>query len=98
MRHLIRLFQRRPLFAGFLTITLALGLGASTAMFSVLDGVLLRPLPYPAADRLLTIWQMYPNWRDRIGSAVGWDRVPLSWEDYQTLKKQSRTIEVLGVY
>jgi predicted permease len=98
MRHLVRLFQRRPLFAGFLTVTLALGLGASTAMFSVLDGVLLRPLPYPAADRLLTIWQIYPNRRDRTESAVGWDRIPLSWDDYQTLKEQSRTIEVLGVY
>ena len=92
MRHLVRLFQRRPLFAGFLTITLALGLGAATAMFSVLDGVLLRPLPYPAADRLLTVWQMYPNWRDRA-SSIGWDAPSILgalWASVERYQKRSR--------
>ncbi len=57
----IRSLRRRPGFAGASIATLALGIGASTAIFSVAYGIALRPLPYPAADRLIRIYEAKPS-------------------------------------
>jgi len=56
VRYGARQLRRRPAFALIATLTLALGLGASTTIFSVVNPVLLQPLPYPAAGRLMAIW------------------------------------------
>jgi hypothetical protein len=56
VRHAARALARTPVFALTAILTIALGIGASTAIFSVMNGVLLRPLPYRDADRLVTIW------------------------------------------
>jgi putative ABC transport system permease protein len=76
----LRSLLRNPAFALAAVLTLALGVGATTAIFSVVNGVLLRPLPYPVAERLYVVWNnnvregierditSYPNfldWRDR---------------------------------
>lgn len=53
LKHAARALRKNPVFAAAMVVTLALGVGASTAMFSVADAVLLRPLPYPDADRLV---------------------------------------------
>jgi hypothetical protein len=55
IRHAIRTLVKRPTFTAIAVITLALGIGASTAIFSVVDGVLLRPLPYPDAERIVQL-------------------------------------------
>ena len=55
LRHAVRALRRAPLFTLAATLTLALGIGATTAVFSLINGLLLRPLPVPAADRLATI-------------------------------------------
>jgi len=55
MRNLLR----QPAFAVVVVITLALGIGASTAIFSVVNAVLLRPLPFPNSDRLQVVWGNY---------------------------------------
>ncbi len=62
LRHAVRQFVKRPAFAAVVVLTLAVGIGAATAMFSVLDGVLLRPLPYPDPDRLVRVFEIVPQY------------------------------------
>ena len=77
LRYGLRTLRGNPVFAFVAIFTLALGIGGSTSIFSVVDGIMLRPLPYPEADRLVTIWADYsrrggpvrewlgyPNFRD----------------------------------
>src|SRR3954468_24084679 len=65
LRHALRVLLRRPAFALVAVLTLALGIGANTAIFSVVNGVLLRPLPYPDADRIVRLSE-----RTKSGAAI----------------------------
>ncbi|MGH7445106.1 MAG: ABC transporter permease [Longimicrobiales bacterium] len=89
-RQLIRRFGRAPLFTAICASTLALGIGAATAMYAVVDAVLLEPLPYPAHDRLVDISY----------SAPGLDVTDVSQSPalHYATKSASRTIEALGMY
>lgn len=81
LRHALRVLRRAPGFTAVAVLTLALGIGSATAVFSVLDGVLLRPLPYPDADRLFVLYEAnraegerppsYPGFQDWRAAAKG---------------------------
>ena len=62
LRFAVRTLAKRPGFTGTAVLTLGIGVGATTAIFSVVNGVLLRPLPYPDAERLVNVWQVNHDW------------------------------------
>ncbi len=81
---------RNPIFTLIAVVTLALGIGANTAIFSVVDAVLLRPLPYPGAERLVFLWSgTASDGVTRSGSAL---------PDYHAWRDQNKTFEGLGAF
>jgi len=88
---------RRRLSVTVLAIAMiALGIGAVTAMFSVVDGVLLRALPYPAPGRIVTIWQTFPHWRGHPELGAQWNRISLSYQEYTRVAALDRAFERIG--
>ena len=61
VRYAFRQFRLSPVFTAAAVLTLALGIGANSAIFSVIDAVLLKPLPYPAGDRLMALFEINPR-------------------------------------
>jgi putative ABC transport system permease protein len=61
LRYALRVLRRRPWVTTTVLVTLALGIGVNTAIFSFVDAILLKPLPYPHADRIVGIWERRPT-------------------------------------
>src|SRR6187401_1438757 len=76
---------KQPRFTIVAALTLALGIGSVTAIFSVVNGILLTPLPYPNADRLVNIWSHAPG--------IGLQQFPLSPDLYFFFKRESHSFE-----
>jgi len=69
LRYALRQLARSPSFTAVVVLTLALGIGANTAIFSALDAIVLRPLPFADADRIVTLWQQNRSSGDRVTSS-----------------------------
>jgi putative ABC transport system permease protein len=98
LRFALRRWTKRRTFASTAILTLALGIGAATAIFSVVNGVLLKPLPWKTPDRLVAVWVARPEWRTHAALAAHWDRGVLSWPMFQGLQEKRRALETVGTY
>ena len=85
----LRMLRRTPGFTAVAVATLALGIGANSAIFSVVNGVLLQPLPYRAADRLHRVRMLYPD---------GTSYTALSAPDFTSVRQDNRVFEQLEAY
>ena len=86
LRYAFRTLIKQPGFTLIAIVTLALGIGANTAIFSVVNAVLLRPLPFRESDRLVMLWH-------QGAAAAGGDRTPLAVADLLDLRAQSHSFE-----
>ena len=92
LRYAFRGLVRRPAFGLIAIATLALGIGANAAIFSVFDAVLLRPLPYPDPDRIVMPWEYSAEVHQRLG----FDRLPASPADFTDYLRRNRTFDAIA--
>ena len=90
VRYALRTLRKNPGFTAVVLLTLALGIGANAAIFSVVNGVLLRPLPYRDADRLMVIWGDL--------TASGLNDIPASAGEYVDYRDRSHAFEQVAAY
>jgi putative ABC transport system permease protein len=90
IRYGVRMLRKDAGFTAIALLTLALGIGANTAIFSILDAVLLKPLPFPEPDRLMAIWG--------TDSKAGEAHRALSYPDFTDYRDQNRNLEALAAY
>ena len=90
LRDASRTLRKQPRFLVVASLTLALGIGAVTAIFSVVHGVLFRPLPYPDADRLANLWSAAPG--------LGYDQFPLSPDLFLFYRRHNQVFEDMALF
>jgi predicted permease len=89
----VRALVHSPIFTVVTVLSLALGIGANTAIFSVVNGLLLRPLPYPESEQIVDVWHTPPQ-----QSFPGLDRFSVSPANYLDWKAQSNAFEQMAIY
>ena len=84
----LRRLGRAPLFTAITLLTLAVGVGANTVIFSVVEGVLLKPLPYPHAEQLIGVWHTAPG--------IGMKELNMASSIYFIDREQNTTLQDIG--
>jgi len=92
LKHVFRRFGMAPTFTAIALVTLALGIGANTAIFSVINGVLIKPLPYPQAQDLVAVWHLAPG-IPSIGGTLN-----CSPSMYFTYRDENHTFQDFGLW
>ena len=90
IRYAFRMLRKSPEFTSVVVLTLALGIGANATIFSVINAVLLRPLPYPQADQLVRVYESNPG--------KGWPKFSVAPPNFLDWRAQSHTIEKMAAY
>src|SRR4029077_5970440 len=90
LRQVVRRLRRAPMFTVITMITLAAGVGANTVVFSVLEGVLLKPLPYAHPEELVGVWHKAPG--------INIPELNMSPSNYFIYREQGRTFQDIGMY
>src|SRR5882757_2981945 len=90
LKHVLRRLGRAPMFTAITLITLSAGVGGNTVVFSVLEGVLLKPLPYPKPDELIGVWHTAPG--------IQLKDFDMSPSNYFIYREQNRTMQDIGMY
>jgi putative ABC transport system permease protein len=90
LRYGLRMLRKNPGFTAVAALTLALGIGGAAVVFSLLDAVLLRPLPYPHSERLLRLFPIEGERKRAVEQA--------SYADFRDWQRQTRTFESLAAY
>jgi predicted permease len=98
VRFALRSLRRRPTFAIVAVTTLALSIGAATAIYSIVDGVLFRSLPYHDASRIVSIWQTDSLRKKQALLAANWDRVPLDYTDFLRWRDAQHSFDGVAVW
>ena len=88
LRYAIRVLIKKPAFASLAILALALGIGANSAIFSVVNAVLLRPLPFPDADKLVWVWDTQPQL----------ENAPSSVADFLDWREQNQSFEYMAAF
>jgi putative ABC transport system permease protein len=94
VRHSLRVFFKQPLFTGIVILTFALGIGANSAVFSVLNAVLLRPLPFREPQNLVALWPY--DIRQGPGKVTDWSAV--SYPDFADWRAQNQVFQDVTVF
>src|SRR5580700_10318096 len=88
LRYAIRMVLKSPGFAAIAVLTLALGIGANTALFSIVNGVLLNPLPYPHSEQLVAVYANTP----------GFDHAPVVYLNFLDWQRDTQTFSSMAIY
>ncbi len=90
IRQVVRRLMRSPMFTVVTLLTIAIGVGANSAVFSVVNGVLLKPLPYPDPDSLISVWQTAPR--------LNLPKLESSPSDFFTFREENRSFQQFGIW
>ncbi len=90
LKHVLRRLMRSPMFTVVTLVTVAIAVGANSAIFSVVNGILLKPLPYPDPEKLVSVWQTAPG--------IGLKEIQCSPSDYFTFLEENRTFQHFGIW
>src|SRR5215475_1749900 len=88
LRYAVRLLTQSPVFTAIAGLTLALGIGATTALFSVVNGVLLNPLAYPHSDQIVVLY----------ATIAGLDSAPIEYPNFQDWQRDSHSFASMAAY